>query len=369
MARRDFYDILGVARSATPEEIKRAFRQLAREHHPDVNQDPRADERFKEINEAYQVLIDPDRRALYDRTGRVASTGQGPSGFGPFGGSPFEDIFDMFFGRERAAGGEPGPERGSDLRVALEVVLEEASRGAERVIKVAREETCSVCFGTGAEKGSAPETCPTCRGAGQVRYARRTAFGSFAQIATCPECAGAGKVIQHPCKACRGSGRARGEREITVKVPPGIEDGARLRLQGEGDAGMRGGGRGDLYIDISIAEHPVFQRRGRDLHYQMSVSIAQAALGDEIEIPTLDGPSPLQISAGVQPGSTATLRGKGLPGLRNGRGDLIVHFQVVVPRDLTKEQERLLLEFSRLRGEQVTPQKKTLLGKFRTRST
>ena len=369
MARRDFYDILGVARSATPEEIKRAFRQLAREHHPDVNQDPRADERFKEINEAYQVLIDPDRRALYDRTGRVASTAQGPSGFGPFGGSPFEDIFDMFFGRERAGGGEPGPERGSDLRVALEVVLEEAARGAERVIKIAREETCSVCFGTGAEKGSAPETCPTCHGAGQVRYARRTAFGSFAQIATCPECAGAGKVIQHPCKACRGSGRARGEREITVKVPAGIEDGARLRLQGEGDAGMRGGGRGDLYIDIAIGEHPVFKRRGRDLHCQISVSIVQAALGDEIEIPTLDGPSALQISAGIQPGSTAALRGKGLPGLRDGRGDLVVHFQVVVPRDLTKDQERLLLEFSRLRGEQVKPQKKTLLGKFRTRST
>ncbi len=365
MPRRDLYETLGVPRSATPEEIKRAFRQLAREHHPDVNQDPQADERFKEINEAYQVLSDPERRVLYDRTGRTGSTTRDAGGFGPFGASPFEDIFDMFFGRERPAGGEPGPERGSDLRITLEVALEEAAHGADKLIQVRREETCPVCFGTGAEKGSAPETCPTCHGAGQVRYSRRTAFGSFAQITTCPECGGRTKVVRHPCKECRGTGRANANREISVKVPAGVEDGTRLRLSGEGEAGMRGGERGDLYVDVTIATHPIFARRGHDLHCEVPITMVQAALGDQVEVPTLDGPASLIVAPGFQPGSTMTLRGKGMPSLRGGRGDLIVHFQVVIPKELTKEQERLLLQFGKLRGEQVHPPKKTLLGKFR----
>ncbi len=368
MSRRDYYGILGVARSATPDEIKRAFRQLAREHHPDVNQDPRAAERFKEINEAYQILSDPERRAYYDRTGRAGSTLRDAGG-SPFGASPFEDIFDMFFGRERAQGGEPGPERGSDLRVALEITLDDAAHGTERVIQVTREETCPACFGTGAEKGSAPETCPTCHGAGQVRYSRRTAFGSFAQIVTCPQCGGRTKIVQHPCRECRGSGRTNAEREISVKVPAGVEDGTRLRLAGEGEAGMRGGDRGDLYVDLSIAAHPRFVRHGRDLHCEISISMAQAALGDEIEVPTLDGPVSTTVTPGLQPGDTTALRGKGMPSLRNSRGDLIVHFQVVIPKELTKEQERLLLEFNRLRGESVHPPKKTLLGKFRSRTS
>ena len=368
MARRDYYSVLGIPRSAGPDEIKRAFRQLAREHHPDVNQDPKAAERFKEINEAYQVLSDPERRAYYDRTGRTDSTPRDAGG-SPFGGSPFEDIFDMFFGRERAPAGEPGPERGSDLRVAMEITLEDAAHGTEKAIKVTREETCPACFGTGAEKGSAPETCPTCRGAGQVRYSRRTAFGAFTQIATCPQCGGRTKVVRHPCRECRGSGRTNAEREISIKVPAGVEDGTRLRLSGEGEAGTRGGDRGDLYVDLSIAPHARFVRQGRDLHCELPVSMVQAALGDEIEVATLDGPASATIPAGLQPGDTATLRGKGMPGLRDGRGDLIVHFQVVIPKELTKEQERLLLEFSRLRGEPVRPPKKTLLGKLRPRTS
>jgi len=367
MPRRDLYETLGVSRSATPEEIKRAFRQLAREHHPDVNQDPQADERFKEINEAYQVLSDPERRVVYDRTGRTGSNTRDAGGFGPFGASPFEDIFDMFFGRERPAGGEPGPERGSDLRITLEVTLEEAAHGADKVIQVTREETCPVCFGTGAEKGSTPETCPTCHGAGQVRYSRRTAFGSFAQITTCPQCGGRTKVVRHPCGECGGTGRANANREISVKVPAGVEDGTRLRLSGEGEAGMRGGGRGDLYVDVTIATHAVFARRGHDLHCEVPITMVQAALGDQVEVPTLDGPASLIVTPGFQPGSTMKLRGKGMPTLRDGRGDLIVHFQVVVPTELTKEQERLLLQFGKLRGEQVHPPKKTLLGKFRPR--
>ncbi|HKV43476.1 MAG TPA: molecular chaperone DnaJ [bacterium] len=367
MARRDLYEVLGVSRSATPEEIKRAFRHLARAHHPDVSQDPHASERFKEINEAYQVLGDPERRTLYDRTGQVGPTGRDGGGISPFGGTPFEDIFEMFFGRERSTGGEPGPERGSDLRVRLEVTVEEAAAGIEKQITIAREETCPVCFGTGAEKGGSAEPCPTCHGAGQVRYSRRTAFGSFAQVAPCPKCGGAGTIIRHPCLECRGSGRARAKREITVKIPAGVEDGTRLRLQGEGEAGMRGGERGDLYVDLTIAPHPVFTRQGRDLHCEVPVSITQAALGDQIEVPSLDGPTPLAIPPGLQTGSTTALRGKGMPSLRDGRGDLIVHFRVVIPQDLTKEQAQLLHQFSVLRGEDLKPPKKTLLGKFRTR--
>ncbi len=366
MPRRDYYEILGVPRTASPDEIKRAFRQLAREYHPDVNQDPRADERFKEINEAYQVLGDPQRRAQYDRGGRAAVGTGGPS---PFGATPFDDLFDMFFGgafgQERARAEEPGPERGSDLRVQLEVTLEEAAHGGERAIRVEREETCPACFGTGAEKGSAPEQCPGCRGAGQVRYSRRTAFGSFTQITTCPRCGGSGRVIGRPCRECRGGGRARVEREITISIPAGTEDGTRLRLRGEGDAGARGGERGDLYVDVRLAPHAVFERRGRDLHCEVPVSMVQAALGDEIRVPTLDGPVPTALPAGTQPGDTLTLRGQGFPGLRGGRGDLIVHIRVRIPEDLSKEEARLLLQFAKLRGEQVKPARKTLIGKLR----
>jgi len=360
MAGRDFYETLGVSRTASQDEVKRAFRQLAREQHPDVNQDPHAAERFKEINAAYQVLGDPERRARYDR-------GEDGGVFRPFGGGTgFDDIFDMFFGQQPQRGGEPGPERGSDLRVVLQVTLEDAARGAERPITIAREETCSACFGTGAEKGSAPEPCPTCHGAGQVRHSRRTPFGQFAQIATCPQCRGAGKIIRKPCRDCRGSGRVRAQREIAIKVPAGIEDGTRLRVYGEGEAGMRGGTRGDLYVDLRIAEHPVFTRDGPDLHCDVTISMIQAALGAEIEAPTLDGPTPLTVPPGTQPGAVLTLRGKGMPGLRGGRGDLAVHLAVTVPRELTKEQVKMLAQFAKLRGEQITPAKKTLLDKMRT---
>ena len=237
---------------------------------------------------------------------------------------------------------------------SLQVTLEDAARGAERPITIAREETCSACFGTGAEKGSAPEPCPTCHGAGQVRHSRRTPFGQFAQIATCPQCRGAGKIIRKPCRDCRGSGRVRAQREIAIKVPAGIEDGTRLRVYGEGEAGMRGGTRGDLYVDLRIAEHPVFTRDGPDLHCDVTISMIQAALGAEIEAPTLDGPTPLTVPPGTQPGAVLTLRGKGMPGLRGGRGDLAVHLAVTVPRELTKEQVKMLAQFAKLRGEQIT---------------
>lgn len=353
MPQTDYYDVLGVPRRASQEEIKRAFRQLARDHHPDVNKDPAAADRFKLINEAYQVLGDPERRARYDR-GDFVAAGRA-DGRGPFGAGPFEDLFDMFFGQTMGAGArarEAGPERGSDLRVALEITLEEAAHGAERTIAIVREETCPVCFGTGAEKGSAPEDCPTCRGAGQVRYGRQTPFGSFQQITTCPQCGGAGKVIRRPCRECRGRGRADAKREIAIAVPVGVEDGTRLRLGGEGEAGMRGGERGDLYVDLHLAEHAVFTLEGRDLHCGATISMVQAALGATIEVPTLDGPTTLTVPAGTQPGATLVLPGKGMPRARAGaRGDLIVHMQVAVPTRLTAEQSAALAEFARLLGE------------------
>jgi molecular chaperone DnaJ len=375
MARTDYYEVLGVPRAASQDEIKRAFRQLAREHHPDVNKDPGAADRFKIINEAYQVLGDPERRARYDR-GDFVAAGRPDGRGGSFGAGPFEDLFDMFFGQTMGAGmrsGEPGPERGSDLRVGLEITLEDAARGAEHTISIVREETCPACFGTGAEKGSAPETCPTCRGAGQVRYSRQTPFGSFQQITTCPECRGAGKVIRKPCRECRGRGRMEAKREITVAVPAGVEDGTRLRLQSEGEAGMRGGARGDLYVDLRLAEHPVFTLEGRNLHCRVDVSMAQAALGAEIEVPTLDGPSALRVPAGTQPDATLVLPGKGMPRARGGaRGDLVAHVRVEIPTRLTAEQSAALAEFARLLGEAPRSRRsgparrKPLFGKLRS---
>lgn len=378
MPQTDYYQLLGVPRGASQDEIKRAFRQLAREYHPDVNDDPTAADRFKSINEAYQVLGDPERRARYDRGGFVAA-GRPDGRGGPFGGGAFEDLFDVFFGQMGAGArpAEPGPERGSDLRLALEVTLEEAAHGGERTVAITREETCAACFGTGAEKGSAPETCSTCRGAGQVRYSRQTPFGSFQQIATCPQCGGAGKVIRRPCRECRGRGRVEAKREITVAIPAGVDDGTRLRLAGEGEAGMRGGARGDLYVDLRLARHPIFTLEGRNLHCRVTVSMVQAALGADIEAPTLDGPAPLHVPAGAQPGATLVVGGKGMPRARGGgRGDLIVHLGVAIPTRLTAEQAAALAEFSRLLGEAPPPgrrasaaRKKTLFGKLRAQDS
>ncbi|HXF83466.1 MAG TPA: molecular chaperone DnaJ [bacterium] len=357
---RDYYAILGVDRTASQEEIKQAFRRLAREHHPDVRKDdPQAAERFKEINEAYQVLSDPERRAQYDRFGTVPAGPMRESGFGPF-----EDIFEMFFGRrERVA--PDAPERGADLRYDLELTLEEASAGVEKTITVTRLETCPSCFGTGAERGSAPEVCRTCNGMGEVRYSQRTLFGSVTQIGTCGACGGTGKVIRHPCRHCGGGGRVEAERTVTVRVPPGVDEGTRLRLTGEGESGVRGGERGDLYVVVHLRPHPVFERRGRDLFTAVPISIVQAALGDEVTIPTLEGPVRHPVPAGVQPGTRLTLRGKGMPDMRGGRGDLHVRLDVRVPTDLSEAERKALLAFAELRGEKVKPQRKRLSSKVK----
>ncbi len=362
---RDYYEVLKIERTASQEDIKRAFRRLAREHHPDVKKDdPHANDRFKEINEAYQVLSDPERRAHYDRYGTVMPSAHAEgrdSGFGPF-----DDIFDMFFGRQGGRRERDTPERGADLRYDLELTLEEAATGTEKTIELERLETCSTCFGTGAERGSAPETCPTCRGAGEVRYSQQTVFGSFTQIGTCRTCGGSGKVLRHPCKQCGGTGRQEARRTLTVQIPPGVDTGNRLRLAGEGEAGELGGPRGDLYVFLHLRPHPVFERDGADLSTAVRVSIAQAALGDEIEIPTLDGPLIHPIPAGSQPGATITIRSKGMPHPRGGgRGDLHVRLDVQVPTTLSAEERRLLLQLAKLQGGEIKPQKKKLTDKVK----
>jgi molecular chaperone DnaJ len=361
---RDFYEVLGIRRDASSEEIKRAFRRLAREHHPDVNKDDPEAERFKEINEAYQVLSDPERRAQYDQFGAVRPGGPGRAGEG-FG--PFEDIFDMFFGRRPGAGtaARDEAEPGADLRADLDLTLEEAASGLDKTIDVTRLDTCPSCFGTGAERGSAPETCQTCGGAGEVRYSQRTIFGSFTQIGTCQTCGGTGTVIRNPCKTCRGSGRTEATKPLTVTVPAGVDTGMRLRLAGEGEAGRRGGPRGDLYVFIRVKPHPVFERRGRDLYTHATISMTQAALGDEIEIPTLEGPQRQPVQAGVQPGTMLTLRARGMPDHRGGRGDLHVRLDIQVPTSLTAEQRRILEEFARQRGEHIRPRRKKIGDKVK----
>ncbi|MDR7420778.1 MAG: molecular chaperone DnaJ [Armatimonadota bacterium] len=340
MATRDLYEILGVDRRATQEEIKQAYRRLARETHPDVRpNDPTATERFKEINEAYSVLSDPAKRSQYDRFGQIGADR------GPFGGSsPFDDIFDMFFGaRPRTAPAEPaGPERGADLRYDLEITLEDVAWGVERRITVPRLETCPACFGTGAERGSRPETCPACRGTGEARVVQRTVFGTMTQIGPCGQCGGTGTYIANPCRQCRGAGRSEVQREVVVKVPAGVEDGMSLRLTGEGEAGAHGGGRGDLYVVIRVAPHPVFTRRGRDLIGELPISMVQAALGDEVQFAGLEGTETVRVPPGTQPGDTLTVHGRGLPDLRGGRGNLYLNARVQVPKRLTAEQRALL---------------------------
>lgn len=364
MASRDLYEILGVDRRASQEEIKQAYRRLAREAHPDVRRDdPLATDRFKEINEAYTVLSDPARRTQYDHYGQVGGE------TGPFGGGggPFGDLFDLFFGA-RGAGvrtERDAPEQGADLRYDLEITLEDVATGAERRITLNRLETCPVCFGTGAETGSSPERCPTCKGTGEVRYSQRTVLGHITQIAACAQCRGTGTYIARPCANCRGAGQAEAKRDVSVSIPAGVEDGMHLRLNGEGEAGTRGGVRGDLFVVIHVAPHPVFTRRGRDLGCEAEISMIQAALGDEIRLTALDGEAALTIPPGTQPGAVVTLRGRGLRDLRGGRGHLHVSVRVTIPKQLTAEERGLLEQYSRLRGERRTRKRRPILKKVK----
>lgn len=360
MPKRDYYEVLGIARDASPEDIKKAYRRLAREYHPDFNPGNReAEAQFKEVKEAYDILTDPQKRARYDRFGHQEESfggfGRQGGGFGSdFGFGGIEDIFESFFGGFGGGGGRrrPGPERGADLRYDLEITLEEAFRGGEKEISVPRTETCPECKGTRCKGGASPETCPSCGGSGQQQFSRNTVFGRFMSVQPCGQCHGEGRIVTNPCPRCRAQGRVVVERHITVKIPPGVDGGSRLRVSGGGEAGLRGGPAGDLYVFLNIKPHERFQREGDDIIFELPVSMTQAALGAELEVPTLEGSENLRIPEGTQPGTFFRLRGKGMPRLRGGgRGDQRVLVKVVVPKRLSAREKQLLQELASLRGE------------------
>lgn len=348
--KRDYYEVLGVGRNASAEEIKRAYRKLALQYHPDRNPtDPGADGRFKEINEAYEVLGDRDKRQRYDMFGHAGTQGMPGFDFQGFGG--ISDIFDMFFGAATGQGTRTGPRHGSDLRLDLRISFEEAVFGTERELSIPRSESCAACRGTGAEPGTSPQTCPQCRGTGQTRRAAQSIFGQIVNVVTCSRCRGEGRVIDHPCPTCGGSGHVPGEKQVRVRIPAGVDSGSQIRLSGEGEPGPRGGPPGDLYIVLQVKPHPVLKRSGTDVVYELPLSVAQASLGDSVEIPTVDGPHRLDIPPGTQYGKTFRLYGKGIRHLRSGRrGDQIVFVRVIIPTNLTEAQRRALRELGGVTG-------------------
>jgi molecular chaperone DnaJ len=350
---RDFYEILGVKRNATQDEIKKAYRKLAMNHHPDRNPDDKhAEEKFKEAKEAYEILSDSRKRAAYDQFGHAgvdpsmgfgagAAGARGGEGFGGFADA-FGDIFGEIFGQQRGRGGGSGMYRGADLRYNLELSLEEAARGAEIKIRIPTMDECGTCHGSGAKPGTQPKTCPSCHGRGEVRVSQ----GFFSIQQTCPQCHGTGKFVADPCPDCHGAGRIKKHKTLSVKIPAGVDQDDRIRLSGEGEAGMNGGPTGDLYVVIGLKPHPVFQREGADLHCEMPISFATAALGGEIEIPTLDGHAKLKIPAETQTGQVFRLRNKGIRPVRGSvTGDLYCHVSLETPVKLTSKQKELLREF------------------------
>jgi molecular chaperone DnaJ len=358
MPTKDYYEVLGVARDASPDDIKRAYRSLARTHHPDVAQDKaQAEHRFKEINEAYEVLSDPQKRAHYDRFGMAngAPGGGGDFGFGGFGPSGFGDIFDMFFGEMRVQ--QPrrsGPQRGSDLRYDLEISLDEAFAGTTKEIQFSHLAQCEACKGNGAQPGSLIVPCERCAGTGVMRTVRQTPLGQFVTQTTCGICGGEGQVIAQPCATCGGRGRHEVERKLTVKVPAGVDDGSRIRIAGNGEAGIRGGSAGDLYVYLNVASHPLIRREGLDTFVDVPLSFPQAALGAAIEVPSLEGMLNLTVPAGTQTGTTLHLRGRGMPSVRGSqRGDHHVTVHVVVPTKMGKRQREVLEEYARLGGDTI----------------
>ncbi|HMF23737.1 MAG TPA: molecular chaperone DnaJ [Pseudolabrys sp.] len=358
MSKRDYYEILGVSRSCTEVELKAAFRKLAMQHHPDRNPgDKECEHRFKEINEAYDVLKDGDKRAAYDRFGHAAFEhgGMGAGhGFGADFGSTFADIFEGIFGMGTSRGRGSGRERGSDLRYNMEISLDEAFTGKTAQIRIPTSVTCEACSGSGAQAGTKPKSCATCGGAGKIRHAQ----GFFTLERTCPTCHGRGQVIDDPCKVCSGGGRVTRERTLSVNIPTGVEDGTRIRLAGEGEAGLRGGPTGDLYIFLEVAPHEFFQRDGADLHCRVPISMASAALGGEFEVPAIDGSKVrVKVPAGTQTGRRFRLAGKGMPILRAKQtGDMYVQVAVETPQNLTKRQRELLAEFEKLSSEATQPE-------------
>ena len=349
-AKRDYYEVLGVGRDATDEQIKKAFRKLAFKYHPDHNHDAKAGEKFKEVNEAYEVLSDPDKRVAYDHYGHSGADGFLGRGFEGFDFDGFGDIFDAFFGGATTATRQ-APQRGADLHDSITITFDEAAFGCEKEINILRTENCSLCQGIGCKLGSQPSRCPNCNGSGQVRRVHQTIFGRFTNTATCSQCHGEGRIITDPCPQCRGTGRQKYKRNMSVEIPPGVEDGSRIRLSGEGEAGVRGGSLGHLYVTLSVLKHKFFTRDGDNVLFELPINFAQAALGTEVEVPTLYGKSKLNIPSGSQAGRVFRLKDKGIPYLhRKGRGDQLVRLLVVTPDSLTKKERQLFEELAKSLG-------------------
>ncbi|UCD57052.1 MAG: molecular chaperone DnaJ [Candidatus Hydrogenedentota bacterium] len=363
MGKRDYYEILGISRGASENEIRKAYRRLAMQYHPDRTQgDKKAEERFKEISEAYTVLTDSDKRARYDQFGHAGLEGGFTDfgGFGPFG-DIFGDVFEDFFGGATSRR-RPRAQRGDDIIYELQITLEQAYEGLEREISIPRMESCEDCGGTGAAAGTNRITCPVCGGAGRLRQAQ----GFFSITRTCHRCGGMGTIIEHPCKLCKGEGRVRSKRKFSIKIPPGVDSGSRIRYRGEGEAGSRGGLNGDLYIVITLLPQDLFERDGNNLICEVPISFPQAALGAQLEIPTLDGKARLKIPPGTQTHEVFRIKNKGMPSLRGyGKGDLFVRIIVETPTKLNERQRELLEEFARISGDDVHPLTKKFLDKFK----
>jgi molecular chaperone DnaJ len=365
MAQRDYYEVLGVPRNASTEDIKSAFRRLARQYHPDVSQEANAEERFKEINEAYAVLSEPDKRGAYDRFGHA--------GVKNMGGVPdftvdFADIFEEFFGgfggfgRTSSRRARNAPRRGGDLQYNVDLSFEESIFGVDKEIEITRDEVCETCGGKGAEPGTSPVRCSSCNGTGEVRQVRQTLLGSMVQVSTCPTCNGHGETISTPCHTCSGRGLVRRNRKKVIAIPAGVDNGNQIRLAGEGQPGENGGPNGNLYLVVRVVSHKYFRRRENDIMLDLNVNIAQATLGAEVEVPTVDGLAKLKIPAGIQPGKVLRMRGKGVPHVRgNGRGDQMVVVNVEVPKNLTSDQRQLMEQLAKSLGSEVSPSERGFL--------
>lgn len=368
MSKRDYYDILGVPKSAPASEVKTAFRNLARKYHPDVSEESDAEERFKELNEAYAVLSDDEKRAAYDRYGHAGLNG--------FGGAPdfsnidltdiFEELFGFGFGGRGGRQRQSRPRRGGNLQYVLDLEFEEAIFGIEHEIEFSRDEVCSRCDGKKAEPGSKSIKCPTCQGAGEIRQARQSLFGSMVQVSTCPTCRGAGETIETHCIQCHGSGIERKRRKKMVEVPAGVDNGTQIRLTGEGQLGSHGAPPGDLYLILKVKPHKYFRRKEFDILLELDINIAQATLGADVEVPTVDGLSILSIPSGTQPGKVLRMRDKGVPHLRNNnRGDQLVIINVEIPKRLTKDQRELVQQLAESLGSEVHPQERGFIERLR----
>lgn len=372
MSKRDYYEVLGVAKDASKDEIKKAYRKLSKKYHPDINKAPDAAEKFKEIQEAYEVLSDDQKRAQYDQFGHAGPNQGfgGGNGFGGFSSSDFdsfgfEDIFSTFFGGGRR--NDPNaPRQGADLQYTMTLEFEEAVFGKETDIRIPREETCDTCHGTGAKPGTHPKECPHCHGTGQLNTEQQTPFGRIVNRRVCHYCGGTGKIITDKCKTCGGTGRVKKRRKIHVKIPAGIDDGQQLRVAGQGEPGINGGPAGDLYIIFHVRPHELFERDGDDIYCEIPIAFTQAALGDEIEVPTLHGKVKLKIPAGTQSGTKFRLRGKGVPNVHgHGTGDQHVITRIVTPTKLTDRQKQLLREFAEASGEVPDEQSSNFFDKMK----